>query len=142
MDENTTAFLNLMRSADELLYDQDFIDIEEQNEVLNNDKEENATLTNKKFVFSKSPLDFVTTQSLKTLVNFGINISFMRYNAFEWPRHESFVNGIKMAKNIKSTSIYTEQLVGRISRLHDSCLLKNKNELNSLAITAVDNSEN
>ena len=34
--------------------------------------------------FSKSPFDFITLQSLKTVVNFGINISLMLYNAVEW----------------------------------------------------------
>lgn len=87
------------------------------------------------------PLDFITLQSFKSLVNFGINISFMSRNANEWPTDKSFVNAIKIARNIKSTSIYTEQLVGRISRLNDSGLLKNKEHLHHLAISAMDKTE-
>lgn len=64
----------------------------------------------------------------------------MLFEAAEWPNHKSFLKAIEIAKNIQSTSIYTEQLVGKISRLNNSCLLKNKDNLNNLALSAVETS--
>lgn len=140
-DEEAEDFVNLIHSTDQILYEKDFVDVEENENVLNKTIDVTSKLPNYDSFSSKSPFDYVTLQSLKSLVNFGINISFMGHNAIDWPTNKSYVNAIKIANNIKSTSIYTEQLVGRISRLNDSCLLKNKDGLNRLAIAAVDNTE-
>lgn len=137
LDDESESVLNVMHSTDEILHKQDFSDIEESDEEFNTEIF-NSQLKNYDNFFSKSPLDYVSLQSLKSLTNFGINIIFMRYSAYEWPTHKSFVDATKIASNIKSTSIYTEQLVGRVSRLNDSCLLKNKDDLNGLALSAVD----
>lgn len=140
-DEDTEVLINIMRSTDQMLYEKDFINEEENEEISNNIEDVANQSGNYDNFFSKSPLDFITLQSFKSLVNFGINISFMSRNANEWPTDKSFVNAIKIARNIKSTSIYTEQLVGRISRLNDSGLLKNKEHLHHLAVSAMDKTE-
>lgn len=138
VDENSQDFVKLINKTDQMLYEKDFVEVEEVDEVLKNVVDETKKLKNFSCVTSQNPFDFITLHSLKTLVNFGINISFMLFNAAEWSDHKSFLSAIEAAKNIQSTSIYTEQLVGKISLLNSSCLVKNKDKLNGLALSAVE----
>lgn len=69
---------------------------------------------------------------------YEINLSFLLFNAASWMSHRSFVKGIEIAKNIKSTSIFTEQLVGKVTKLNNLSLLRDKNKLNNLALCAVE----
>lgn len=138
VEESTEDIVKLINGTDQILYEKDFIDVVECEEVVSNIEDATNKLTYIDSVFWKSTFHYITLQSLKTLVNFGINISFMLFKADEWPAQKSFKNAIKIAENIQSTSIYTEQLVGKISRLNDSCLVKNKNNLNGFALSAVE----
>lgn len=129
-EEDTEHLVNIIHSTEKSLYEKNFVDVESE-------QISNIQKSIHKSFFSKSPFDFVTFESLKCLIRFGIDISFIKHNAIDWTTKESFLNAIKLVNNIRSTSIYTEQLVGRISRLNDSCLLTNKQNLNSLAQSAI-----
>lgn len=83
------------------------------------------------------PFDSIRLESLKCLAEFGINVCFMRKKASEWSSDKNFLEAVKTAKNVKSTSIFTEQLVGRISRLHNSSLTRDKDNLEPLVFSAL-----
>lgn len=137
VDENTEDLVKLIDTADQMLSEKNFIEVDE-NAKFCNSEHITRKLTNVDFVVLKSPFDYITLQSLKTLVNYGINISFMLFHSAQWASQKSFINALEKAKNIQSTSIYTEQLVGQISRLNNSNIIKNKENLNNLALCAVE----
>lgn len=136
--ENTLDLAELIDTTDKILFEKKFIPVEENEEPMNNIDSETNKLKYLDSVVSKSPFDFITLESLRTLYFYGINVSFMLSHSSEWTSQKCFINATEKAKNIQSTSIYTEQLVGRISRLNNSCLVKNKDELNCLALCAVE----
>lgn len=86
--------------------------------------------------FFNHAFDKITENSLKTLTNFGINVNFFLENAINWDKLPSYQEAVKIVENIKSTSIFTEQMVGRVSRLHDLSLVRDKHNLESLAFSA------
>lgn len=82
---------------------------------------------------SDHPFYRIKEESLRSLVNFGININFFLQKANIWDTNSCFKEAVQIAKNIKSTSIFTEQMVGRVSRLHDLSLVRDKHNLEPLA---------
>ncbi|KNC33077.1 hypothetical protein FF38_13126 [Lucilia cuprina] len=136
--DSSTDFVEIINAAEQMIMEQDFNEVKDEINMTENITEK---FPYKNVYSGKSPLDFISLKSLKTLKSYGINLSFILFNAADWTYQKSYSKALQKAKNIQSTSIYTEQLVGKVSRLNNSGLVKDKENLNCLALSAVDRSE-
>lgn len=85
--------------------------------------------------------DLIKEESLLTFKLLGLKLDFLKVNASQWQFEKTYLDALKRCNEIHCSSILTEQLVGLVQKLNDSNLVRDKESLDSLVRTSIQDLE-